>query len=112
MTPPPRKYAEAPGTARSAAEIRPPADDSATAIVSFRSFSSAPRVEAIGVSSFITRSSLFAAFGAGGGWTAAQRPYVKVWAMSIPRTPMTRPGFEKLREELDRLKHVDRHSII
>jgi len=32
--------------------------------------------------------------------------------MAIPRTPMTRPGFEKLKEELDRLKHVDRHAII
>ena len=32
--------------------------------------------------------------------------------MSIQRTPMTRPGFERLRDELDRLKHVDRHAII
>jgi transcription elongation factor GreA len=32
--------------------------------------------------------------------------------MSIQRTPMTKPGFEKLREELDRLKHVERPSII
>jgi transcription elongation factor GreA len=32
--------------------------------------------------------------------------------MSIQRTPMTRPGFERLRNELDRLKHVDRHVII
>jgi len=32
--------------------------------------------------------------------------------MSIQRTPMTRPGFERLRDELDRLKHVDRHVII
>src|SRR2546426_1983393 len=31
--------------------------------------------------------------------------------MSVPRTPMTRPGFEKLRDELDRLKRVDRHAI-
>jgi transcription elongation factor GreA len=32
--------------------------------------------------------------------------------MSIQRTPMTRPGFERLRNELDRLKHKDRHAII
>jgi transcription elongation factor GreA len=32
--------------------------------------------------------------------------------MAIQRTPMTRPGFERLRDELDRLKHVDRHVII
>lgn len=31
--------------------------------------------------------------------------------MSTPRTPMTRGGFERLREELDRLKRVDRHAI-
>src|SRR5881296_3672140 len=31
--------------------------------------------------------------------------------MSIQRTPMTRPGYERLREELDRLKRVDRHAI-
>src|SRR5436309_3848882 len=31
--------------------------------------------------------------------------------MSVQRTPMTRPGFEKLRDELDRLKRVDRHAI-
>src|SRR5882672_667747 len=54
MTPPPRKYAEAPGTASSAAEISPPADDSATPSVSLRSFSNAPSVAAIGVNSFMT----------------------------------------------------------
>src|SRR5215467_10011206 len=32
--------------------------------------------------------------------------------MSIQRTPMTRPGFERLREELDRLKYVDRPAIV
>ena len=32
--------------------------------------------------------------------------------MSVQRTPMTRPGFEKLRDELDRLKHIDRPTII
>ncbi len=32
--------------------------------------------------------------------------------MSIQRTPMTRPGFEKLRDELDRLKRVERPAII
>ena len=31
--------------------------------------------------------------------------------MSVQRTPMTRPGYEKLRDELDRLKRVDRHAI-
>jgi transcription elongation factor GreA len=31
--------------------------------------------------------------------------------MSTPRTPMTRAGFERLRDELDRLKRVDRHAI-
>ena len=32
--------------------------------------------------------------------------------MSTPRTPMTRAGFEKLRDELDRLKRVERPAII
>ena len=32
--------------------------------------------------------------------------------MAIQRTPMTRAGYDKLKEELDRLKHVDRHAII
>jgi transcription elongation factor GreA len=31
--------------------------------------------------------------------------------MSIQRTPMTRPGFEKLRDELDRLKRAERPAI-
>src|SRR5881227_3546753 len=31
--------------------------------------------------------------------------------MSIQRTPMTRPGYERLAAELDRLKRVDRHAI-
>jgi transcription elongation factor GreA len=31
--------------------------------------------------------------------------------MSVQRTPMTRGGFERLRDELDRLKRVDRHTI-
>ncbi|MEK7715728.1 MAG: transcription elongation factor GreA [candidate division NC10 bacterium] len=31
--------------------------------------------------------------------------------MSVQRTPMTRPGYEKLRDELDRLKRVERHAI-
>jgi transcription elongation factor GreA len=31
--------------------------------------------------------------------------------MSVQRTPMTRPGFERLRDELDRLKRIDRHVI-
>src|SRR5881392_1730110 len=32
--------------------------------------------------------------------------------MSVPRTPMTRGGYEKLKEELERLKRVERHAII
>ncbi len=32
--------------------------------------------------------------------------------MAVQRTPMTRPGFEKLRDELDRLKRVERPGII
>src|SRR5258707_14160971 len=36
MTPPPMKYAEAPGIESSAAEMRPPVDDSETATVSRR----------------------------------------------------------------------------
>ena len=32
--------------------------------------------------------------------------------MSVQRTPMTRAGFERLRDELDRLKRVDRPAII
>ena len=31
--------------------------------------------------------------------------------MAIQRTPMTRAGFEKLRDELDRLKRIERHAI-
>jgi len=31
--------------------------------------------------------------------------------MSTPRTPMTRAGFERLREELDRLKRIERPAI-
>jgi transcription elongation factor GreA len=32
--------------------------------------------------------------------------------MAVQRTPMTRAGFEKLRDELDRLKRVERPTII
>src|SRR5687767_15957919 len=32
--------------------------------------------------------------------------------MTVPRTPMTRTGFERLRDELDRLKRIDRPAII
>ena len=32
--------------------------------------------------------------------------------MAIQRTPMTKPGYEKLRDELDRLKHVERPTIV
>jgi len=32
--------------------------------------------------------------------------------MAIQRTPMTRPGFEKLSAELDRLKRVERPTIV
>ena len=31
--------------------------------------------------------------------------------MAIPRTPMTRAGYERLKEELERLKKVDRPAI-
>ncbi len=31
--------------------------------------------------------------------------------MSVQRTPMTRPGYDKLKEELERLKRVERHAI-
>jgi transcription elongation factor GreA len=31
--------------------------------------------------------------------------------MAIPRTPMTRAGYDTLAAELDRLKRVDRHAI-
>ena len=31
--------------------------------------------------------------------------------MAIPRTPMTRPGFEKLRDELERLRRIERPAI-
>jgi transcription elongation factor GreA len=31
--------------------------------------------------------------------------------MAVQRTPMTRPGFEKLRDELDRLKRIERPAI-
>src|SRR5207249_894784 len=30
---------------------------------------------------------------------------------AIQRTPMTRPGYERLKEELERLKRVERHAI-
>ena len=32
--------------------------------------------------------------------------------MAVQRTPMTRPGFEKLSAELDRLKRVERPTIV
>jgi len=32
--------------------------------------------------------------------------------MAIQRTPMTRPGYDKLSAELERLKYVDRPSIV
>jgi transcription elongation factor GreA len=32
--------------------------------------------------------------------------------MSVQRTPMTRVGFERLRDELDRLKRIERPAII
>jgi hypothetical protein len=50
------KYADAPGTARSAAETSPPVDDSATARVSFRAFKRTPIFSPSGNRSFIARS--------------------------------------------------------
>ncbi len=47
------KYFDAPGTASSAAEINPPAEDSATAIVCFFSNSFAATFSAAGISSFM-----------------------------------------------------------
>src|SRR5688572_9235067 len=47
------KYADAPGTPSSAAEINPPAADSATATVCFRALSAAPIFSARGISSRI-----------------------------------------------------------
>ena len=32
--------------------------------------------------------------------------------MAVQRTPMTRPGYQKLSEELERLKYTDRQAII
>ena len=32
--------------------------------------------------------------------------------MAVPRTPMTRQGYERLREELERLRRVERPSIV
>jgi transcription elongation factor GreA len=32
--------------------------------------------------------------------------------MAVQRTPMTRPGYEKLAAELDRLKRIDRPAIV
>src|SRR5215468_9055654 len=57
MTPPPRKYAEAPGMARSAAEMSPPADDSATATVCFCALRRAPTADAIPLRSFMAAPS-------------------------------------------------------
>src|SRR6267143_2788749 len=60
MTPPPRKYADAPGTASRVAEMRPPAEDSATARVCLRSLSNAPSAAAMersfGMAESIARS--------------------------------------------------------
>ena len=42
----------------------------------------------------------------------APRPVVDMGAMAIQRTPMTREGNERLKEELDRLKRVERPAII
>jgi transcription elongation factor GreA len=32
--------------------------------------------------------------------------------MSIQRTPMTRPGYERLRDELERLKKIERPAVV
>src|SRR5262245_1325551 len=46
--------------------------------------------------------------GAGHG---ASRSRVNVARMSVQRTPMTRAGYEKLKDELERLKRVERPAI-
>src|SRR5262249_23770681 len=57
MTPPPRKYADAPGMARSAAEMSPPAEDSATATVCFCALRRAPTADATALRSFMAAPS-------------------------------------------------------
>src|ERR1700738_1427628 len=54
-TPPPRYQAEAPGTASSAAEISPPDEVSAMAMVSRRALSAAPMRSAMGMRAFMDR---------------------------------------------------------
>src|SRR5213078_853192 len=46
-----------------------------------------------------------------GGEAARPEPRGKVETVSVQRTPMTRSGYEKLKEELERLKRVERHAI-
>src|SRR5688572_16015409 len=82
MTPPPRKYADAPGMASSAAEISPPADDSETAIVCLRSMRSEATDCAAGISSSTLRlqPELLGRVRAFGGVTAADAERVRHFA--------------------------------
>jgi hypothetical protein len=58
-TAPPRKYAEAPGTANNAAAMSPPVDDSAVAIVSWRAIRRLAIVSAAGSNTFTALPGLF-----------------------------------------------------
>src|SRR3954447_13469929 len=61
-TAPPRKYADAPGTDSSAAEINPPVEDSAIAMVCLRAISLVAICSASPASSFMTSAPLQQAF--------------------------------------------------
>src|SRR5512145_952185 len=40
-----------------------------------------------------------------------RRAHVVRWRMAMQRTPMTREGYERLKEELERLKRMERPAI-
>src|SRR5688500_12148525 len=77
---PPRKYADAPGTASSAAAISPPDDDSATATVSLRAVSVSP-------TSAASSSTSAHDTGLAPTLTSALLLYVATPAASAPRPP-------------------------